>query len=86
MHGGKAVIRNSRNVKPFNMGVQLVNWTGRQSETSHGHDDMVVPNAVHGLSFTRRSPRGIHGERAAKGVLGEHESYQASGTVYWRMT
>ena len=41
MHGSKAVIRNSQNVNPFNMGVPLVNWTGRQSVTSHGGDDIV---------------------------------------------
>lgn len=42
MHGSKAVIRNSQNVNPFNMGVPLVNWTGRQSAMSHGGHDIVV--------------------------------------------
>ncbi len=61
MHGGKAVIRNSQNVKPFNMGVELVNWTGRQSATSHGGDDSVVL-----LCMVSRSSGGCPAQLKAK--------------------
>ena len=62
MHGGKAVIRNSQNVKPFNMGVQLVNWTGRQSERRT--EVMILSYPV--LCMVSRSSGGHPGKMRAK--------------------